>query len=110
MSEGGLVQMADILPALPPGDVATGLAWPVVAALVVVALIIAWRWWRHPLRRLGRDLARDRLSPRAAAHRLAQRFIADAELRRELDRARFQRRPPSAAAVFELIRRASDGR
>jgi hypothetical protein len=110
MSQGGLVQMADILPPLPPGDADSVVVLPVVLALIVLVTIVAWRWWRHPLRRLGRDLARHRLSPRAAAHRLAPRLVGESELRRELDRLRFQRQPPSAAAVAELIRRAADGR
>ena len=110
MSQGGLVQMADILSPLPPGDVDSVVVLPLVLALIVVALIVAWRWWRHPLRRLGRDLARDRLSPRAAAHGLAHRLVGDSALRRELDRLRFKRQPPSATAVSELIRRAADGR
>ena len=107
--------MADILPLLPPGDAAAVAVLPVALALIVVALILfalisAWRWWRHPLRRLARDMKRDRVSPRAAAHRLAQGGIADAQLRLELDRLRFMRQPPSTTAVSELIRRASDGR
>lgn len=110
MSQGGLVQMADILPPLPPGDADSVVVLPLVLALIVVASIVAWRWWRHPLRRLARDLARDRLSPRAAAHGLAHRLVHDSELRREIDRLRFKRQPPSAAAVSELIRRAADGR
>ncbi|MCB1802318.1 MAG: hypothetical protein KDI82_11575 [Gammaproteobacteria bacterium] len=110
MSQGGLVQMADILPPLLPGDADSVVVMPLALALIVVALIVAWRWWRHPLRRLARELARDRLSPRAAAHRLAPRLVVESELRRELDRSRFQRQPPSTAAVSELIRRAADGR
>jgi hypothetical protein len=110
MSQGGLVQMADILSPLPPGDADFVVVLPVVLALIVLVMIVAWRWWRHPLRRLGRDLARHRLSPRAAAHRLAPRLVGESELRRELDRLRFKRQPPSAAAVAELIRRAADGR
>ena len=110
MSQGGLVQMADILPPLPPGDADTVAILPVAMALIVVGLIVAWRWWRHPLRRLGRDLARERLSPRAAAHHLAQRLASDSDLRHELDRLRFRRQSPSVATVSDLIRRASDGR
>ena len=109
MSQGGLVQMVDILPPLPPGDTDAVVILPVAVALVLVMLIVAWRWWRHPLRRLGRDLARERLSPRAAAHHLAQRLVGESDLRRELDRVRFRRQPPSTAAVCELIRRASGG-
>ncbi len=110
MSQGGLVQMADILLPLPPGDAGMSLAWLVGMALIVAALVFCWRWWRHPLRRLGRDLARARLSPRTAAHHLAQQVVGDSDLRRELDRVRFGRQPPSMAAVSELIRRASGGR
>lgn len=110
MSQGGLVQMADILLPLPPGEAGMSLAWPVGMALIVAALVFGWRWWRHPLRRLGRDLARARLSPRTAAHHLAQRLVGDSDLRREVDCVRFGRQPPSMAAVSELIRRASGGR
>ncbi len=110
MSQGGLVQMADILPQLPRGDADSVVVLPLALALILLVMIAAWRWWRHPLRRLGRDLARDRLSPRATAHGLAQRLVHDSELRREIDRLRFKRQPPSAAAVSELIRRAADGR
>lgn len=110
MSQGGLVQMADILSPLPPGDADSVVVLPVVLALIVLVMIVARRWWRHPLRRLGRDLARDRLSPRAAAHGLAHRLVDESELRREIDKLRFKRQPPTASAVSELIRRASDGR
>lgn len=110
MSQGGFVQMADILPPLPPGDAGSVAVLPLALVLILLVIVAVWRWWRHPLRHLGRDLVRARLSPRAAAHRLAQRRVEDVELRREIDQLRFQRQPPSAAAVFELIRRAADGR
>lgn len=109
MSQGGLVQMADILPPLLPGDADSVVVLPVVLALIVLVMIVAWRWWRHPLRRLGRDLAREQLSPRAAAHHLAQRLASDSDLRHELDRLRFRRQSPSVATVSDLIRRAADG-
>jgi hypothetical protein len=114
MSQGKLVQMADILPPLLPDDTGFQITWPVAAVLVAVLLfallVIGCRLWRHPLQRLARDVTRGRISPRAAAHRLAQRLATDSTLRRELDRARFRRAPPSAAAVSDWIRRAGDGR
>jgi hypothetical protein len=110
MSDGGLVQMADILSPLPQAEADTLVVLPVALISIAVALIIAWRWWQHPLRRLERDLTRKRLSPRAAAHALAQRLVGDADLRRELDGVRFRRQPPSTATVYELIRRVSGGR
>lgn len=114
MSQNELVQMADILQPLPPGEAGIGLDGPITAALVAVlllaALVIGRRWWRHPLRRLARDVARARISSRDAAHRLAQWSGTDSALRREIDQARFRRQPPSAGAVSEWIRRAGDGR
>ena len=110
MSEGGLVRMADILSPLPAGEAGMTLIWPLVLGLLVAALLLGLRWWRHPLRSLARDLARGRLSSRAAAHCLAQSLGRDSRLRRELDRMRFGRQPPSAATVSQLIRRAASER
>ena len=110
MSEGGLVRMADILLPLPADDAGMTLVWPLVLVLLVAALILGLRWWRQPLRCLARDLARGRLSARAAAHRLAQWLGSDTSLRLELDRLRFGRQPPSTTAVSQLIHRAASER
>lgn len=106
MSEGGLVRMADILPPLPAGDTDMALVWPLLAAALATALALGLRWWRQPLRRLARDLAHGRFSPRLAAHHLAQSLGPDSGLRPELDRLRFARQPPSAETVSQLISRA----
>lgn len=109
MNDTALLRMADILMPLPAHPSGVWLAWPIAALLLATLLVLWWRR-RQPLRYLIRALRRGRLSPRAAADRLARLIPDDASLRGELDRLRFQRQSPDAAAVERLIRQVSDGR
>lgn len=110
MSDTALLRMADILMPLPAHQSEAWLAWSIAVLLLATWLLLWWRHWRRPVRYLGRALQRGRLSPRAAAHRLARLIDDDASVRGELDRLRFQRQSPDAAAVERLIRQVSDGR
>lgn len=109
MNETPLVRMADILLPQPVQQGAAWGAWSIAALLLALLLVLWWRRWRQPLRRLYRALKRGRVSPRAAADRLAGLIPDDAALRGELDRLRFQRQSPDATTVERLIRQVSDG-
>ncbi len=102
-----LGEMADILPLPPPPAAAP---WPLAAgALVLVAALLAARYFGHPLRRLRRRLRAGRISPRQAAHALA-RHTTTAPVRQRLDELRFGRRGPDAAQVLGLLEEVRRGR
>jgi hypothetical protein len=109
-----------ILDPLPPvsGTPWSGWITLAVAGLLIVAPVI-WAMWnrryrpRWHLRRLRRDLRRQRINPRRAAHALAV-VLRDGRLQArsaaalldELDALRFRRESPSAGQLLGLIVRA----
>lgn len=98
------VQLADILaPVLPTEDSASN-GWLVFAILLILGIVL-WlikQYRPNPLQRTLRQLKRGQLTPRQAAHTLAQLSPSPA-----LDRLRFQRAEPTAQQLQQLFENES---
>lgn len=97
------MQLSDILPPVLPAQSATSV-WLVAGTVILgLMLLTVLRRRAKPLQAILKQLKNGQLTPREAAHALAQQQPS-----RALDQLRFQREEPTAQQVLRLIK--SEGR
>jgi hypothetical protein len=101
--------LAEIIePAAPPAPAVPSshaMAWT-LAATLILALVLGWRWWRGGARvRALRRLVRINDLPTAAANlaRLAPATAMPEAWRQDLERLRYARPTPDAAATLARL-------
>ena len=95
-----LVQLADILPPVLPTQ-SSAPYWLIVLVAALVLCLCFWLVKRNrltPTQSTLKQLKRGELTPREAAHALAQLTPSS-----ELDRLRFQRQEPTAQTILQLF-------
>ena len=100
-----ITQMADIFVVLPAQSIlADWLLFMLIVSGLIILLMFFFAWFRAPLVKLERYLKQGRLSPREAAHCLAQLTAADnKKINKKIDQLRFQRQPPDSNDLLSLI-------
>lgn len=108
MNDKPIVEMADILPPLVEQQSSSDF-WLIllVLSIALVLGVFLWRYYHSPLKQLSSSLSKGCKSPRQVAHQLALLVMEKPELAQELDQLRFQRQPPDADQVRQLIKRAA---
>jgi hypothetical protein len=108
MNENSAIRMVDIL-ALEPAAQNSNLLLMII--LPVACLLLLWlglRYYREPVRQLQRQLQRQQLSPREAAHRIARVALLNTEQHAQLQQMRFSRTSPTPQAMLNFIRELKD--
>lgn len=102
MTAADLAGIHDILPLETPSPWMHYLGGISLLAIVLIAVFALWRYF-HPLSRLARQLKKNQIATRKAAHLLAHQVPADSPLRADIDRLRFTRQPPEQARLLDMI-------
>ena len=80
----------------------------IILAGVFFTLVVIWRWYNQPLKKLHRQLLKQQLSPRQVANELARVVnVSDVHLQ-ALQALRFARQAPSVQQVAAMIRAMRD--
>jgi len=105
MSEQTLY-MADIIMPVAPQltNSITTYVLPLMAILLLTgATVFIWRYWSAPQRQILRQLNKNKIDARQAAHALAK-TTRNLQSKAALDRLRFSRTPPSRSQIMHCLK------
>ena len=108
MSDNTAIRMVDILELEPALQDSGLLLLILVPAVFVMLLWLGLRYYRQPLRQLQRQLQRQQLTPRQAAHRLTRITLLNTEQQAQLQHMRFSRTAPTPQAMLDFMRQLQD--
>lgn len=95
-----LVQMVDILPPyIPPSHFSI----TVIVIAVFIVVLLAYLYYKNPHFLLARQVRLKQISPRKAAHLLAQSKKLNAQQQAILKQLRFARTEPNKGQILSLI-------